>query len=66
MLTFLVWCLLFVLCWPIAIMALILYPMVWLILLPFKLLGGAVAGIFAFFLFFIFLPFYLLKKIVHA
>jgi len=66
MVTFLLWCLLFVLCWPLAIMALILYPMVWLILLPFKLLGGAVAGIFAFFLFFIFLPIYLLKKIVHT
>jgi hypothetical protein len=35
MLTFLLWCLLFVVCWPLALLALILYPVVWLILLPF-------------------------------
>ncbi|WP_343847750.1 hypothetical protein [Algoriphagus jejuensis] len=42
MLTFLLWCILFILCWPIAIIALFLYPIVWLLLLPFRLLGFAV------------------------
>lgn len=48
MLTFVLWLLLFVLCWPIAILALLLYPLVWLILLPFRLLGFAVGGVFEF------------------
>ena len=45
MLTFLLWCLLFVLCWPIALAALVLYPFVWLLLLPFRLVGIAVQGV---------------------
>lgn len=45
-LKFLLWCLLLVLCWPIAVLALILYPIVWLLLLPFRLLGLAVEGVF--------------------
>lgn len=44
--TFLIWVILLVLCWPIALMALILYPIVWLLLLPFRLLGIAVDGVF--------------------
>ena len=48
MVGFLLWLLLFVLCAPLAILALILYPLVWLLLLPFRLLGVAVAGILAF------------------
>jgi len=44
MLTFLLWCILFVLCWPLALLALVLYPIVWLILLPFRLVGIAVGG----------------------
>jgi hypothetical protein len=48
MLKFLLWLILFVLCWPIALLALILYPFVWLILLPFRLLGIAVSGVFEF------------------
>jgi hypothetical protein len=48
MMTFLVWLLLLVLCWPLALLALILYPIVWLVLLPFRLLGIAVDGVFAF------------------
>lgn len=44
MLTFILWCILFVLCWPVALLALILYPVVWLLLLPFRLLGIAVEG----------------------
>ena len=44
MFTFVLWCILFVLCWPLALLALIAYPFVWLILLPFKLLGIAVGA----------------------
>ena len=46
MLTFLCWIILFILCWPLAILALVLYPIVWLIVLPFRLLGIAVEGVF--------------------
>jgi hypothetical protein len=45
MLTFVLWCILFVLCWPLALLALVLYPIVWLILLPFRLVGVAVGGV---------------------
>ena len=45
MLGFLVWCLLLIVCWPLALLALILYPFVWLILLPFRLVGIAVTGV---------------------
>jgi len=45
MLTFFVWILLFILCWPIAILALVLYPIFWLLLLPFRILGIAVDGV---------------------
>jgi len=45
MITFLLWCLLFLLCWPVALFALILYPIVWLILLPFRIVGIAVGGV---------------------
>lgn len=44
MVKFLLWCILFVMCWPLALLALILYPFVWLLLLPFKLVGIAVGG----------------------
>jgi hypothetical protein len=44
MVKFLLWCILFVLCWPLAIIALVLYPVVWLLLLPFRLVGIAVGG----------------------
>ena len=47
MIKFLIWCFLFVLCWPLAILALLLWPIVWLISLPFRLLGVAVEGVFA-------------------
>lgn len=53
---FLLWLLLLVFCWPLALLALVLYPLVWLLLLPFKLLGIAVDGILAFFKALIFLP----------
>jgi hypothetical protein len=47
MFTFLAWCLLFVLCWPVALIALVLYPLVWLLLLPFRIVGIAVHGVLA-------------------
>jgi hypothetical protein len=46
MLSFLVWLLVLFLCWPLALLALVLYPLVWLLLLPFRLLGIGVQGIF--------------------
>jgi hypothetical protein len=46
MIKFLLWCLLLVVCWPLAILALIAWPFVWLISLPFRLLGIAVEGVF--------------------
>jgi hypothetical protein len=45
MFTFLVWLLLLVCCWPLAILALVLYPLVWLFLLPFRIMGIAVGGV---------------------
>ena len=41
---FLLWCILLVLCWPLALIAVVLYPIVWLLLLPFRLVGIAVGG----------------------
>ena len=46
MVKFLLWVILFVICWPIALLALVLYPIVWLVLLPFRLVGIAVDGVF--------------------
>jgi hypothetical protein len=47
MIKFLLWCILFVLCWPLAILALVLYPIVWLLTLPFRIVGIAVGGVLA-------------------
>jgi len=43
---FLLWLILLVICWPLALLALLLYPLLWLLLLPFRLLGIAVGGVF--------------------
>jgi hypothetical protein len=48
MVKFLLWCILFILCWPCALLALILYPIVWLLLIPFRLVGIAVEGVLQF------------------
>ena len=48
MLAFLLWLLLLVFCWPLALLALVLYPLVWLLLLPFRVVGIAFEGVFAF------------------
>lgn len=45
MIKFLLWCILLVVCWPLALLALVLYPLVWLLLLPFRLVGIAVEGV---------------------
>ena len=42
---FLLWCILFLLCWPLALLALVVYPLVWLLLLPFRIVGIAVDGV---------------------
>ncbi len=47
MIGFLLWLLLLVLCWPLALLALLLYPLVWLLSLPFRLVGLTVEGVFA-------------------
>jgi hypothetical protein len=47
MLGFLLWCLLFVLCWPVALLALLLWPLVWLLCLPLRLIGLSVEAVFA-------------------
>lgn len=48
LLTIGIWCVLFVLCWPLALLALILFPLIWLVLLPFRLIGLCVEGVFNF------------------
>ena len=63
MLTFLLWLVLFVCCWPLALLALVLYPIVWLILLPFRLVGVAVEGVFELLKAILFLPARLLNKL---
>jgi hypothetical protein len=56
MLLFVVWCLLFVLCWPIAILAIFLWPLVWLVSLPFRLVGISIEALFALLRAILFLP----------
>jgi hypothetical protein len=56
MIAILLWLLLFVLCWPLALLALVLYPLVWLLALPFRLVGIAVEGVFALLRAVLFLP----------
>jgi hypothetical protein len=47
MIGFLLWCILFILCWPLALLALVAYPFIWLISLPFRLVGITLHGVFA-------------------
>jgi len=61
MAAFFLWCLLLVFCWPIALLALIAYPFVWLILLPFRIVGVAVHGVLAFLRALFFLPVRILR-----
>lgn len=63
MITFIFWIFLFIFCWPLAILALVLYPIVWLILLPFRLLGIAVEGVFGLLKSIIMLPVRVIRRI---
>jgi hypothetical protein len=63
MIKFLLWCILLVFCWPLALLALILYPIVWLLLLPFRLVGIAVGGALALVSAIIFLPARVLRAV---
>jgi hypothetical protein len=61
MAAFLLWVILFILCWPLALLALIAYPFVWLILLPFRIVGIAVGGVLGLLTALFFLPVRLLR-----
>lgn len=63
MIKFLLWCILFIFCWPLALLALIAYPFVWLVLLPFRVVGIAVHGALDLVAAIIFLPGRLLRAI---
>ena len=63
MITFLMWCVLAVLCWPLALLALLLYPFIWLILLPFRIAGMAVEGALKLVWAIVTLPFALVRRI---
>ncbi|XHS78552.1 hypothetical protein ACFJGW_00860 [Burkholderiaceae bacterium UC74_6] len=56
MFTFVLWLLLLIFCWPLALLALVLYPIVWLLTLPFRLIGISVAAVFALLTAILFLP----------
>jgi len=63
MMTFLLWCLLLVVCWPLAIAALFIYPIVWLILLPFRIVGIAVGGALHLVWSIVMLPFFVVRRL---
>ncbi len=65
MVKFLLWCILFVLCWPIAVLALLLYPIIWLVLLPFRIVGVAVHGVLELVWTLVTLPTRLLRPVRH-
>jgi hypothetical protein len=56
MAAFFLWCILFIVCWPLALLAVVLFPIVWLITLPFRIVGIAVHGVFALLAALLFLP----------
>ena len=60
MLMFLLWCMLFIVCWPLAMVALVAYPFIWLLLLPFRVVGVTVHGVLEIIYLAITLPFRLL------
>jgi hypothetical protein len=62
-LTFLIWLLLFIVCWPLALLALVVYPIVWLLMLPFRLVGIALSGVFGLLTAIITLPARLLRAV---
>jgi hypothetical protein len=56
MAAFFLWCILFILCWPLALLAVVLFPIIWLVTLPFRILGIAVNGVFALLAALLYLP----------
>jgi hypothetical protein len=66
MINFLLWCILFVLCWPLALLALVLYPIVWLVLLPFRIVGIVVDGVLELLWAVVTLPARLLRSQPHS
>lgn len=66
MLSFLLWCILLFFCWPLALLALVLYPIVWLLLLPFRIAGIAVDGVLQLLWAIVTLPARLLRGRTHA
>ena len=66
MVKFLLWLILFVLCWPLALIALLLYPLVWLLLLPFRIIGIAVGGVLALIWGIVTLPAHFLRRLSRA
>jgi hypothetical protein len=63
MFAFLLWCILLVLCWPLALAALLIYPIVWLLLLPFRILGMAVGGVLQLVWSIVMLPFLVVRRL---
>jgi hypothetical protein len=63
MIKFSLWCILFILCWPVAIVALLLYPLVWLVSIPFRILGIAVDGLLELVRAMVLLPARLLRRL---
>jgi hypothetical protein len=63
MIAFLLWCFLLVVCWPLAIAALFVYPIVWLILLPFRIVGIAVGGALHLVWSIVMLPFFVVRRL---
>jgi len=61
MAAFFLWCILFLLCWPLALLALIAYPLVWLFSIPFRIVGITLGGVFALLSAILFLPVRLLR-----
>ncbi|HZE81253.1 MAG TPA: hypothetical protein VE604_10150 [Candidatus Polarisedimenticolia bacterium] len=66
MFSFLLWCILLVVCWPLALLALVIYPLVWLVLMPFRIVGIAVGGVLELVKAIIFLPARVLRGRVRA
>jgi hypothetical protein len=66
MVKFLLWCILLFFCWPLALLALVLYPLVWILLLPFRLVGITVDGVFELFRAIITLPARIISGPRHA
>ncbi len=65
MITFLLWLILLIVCWPVALLALILYPLVWLLLLPFRIVGIAVGGVLELIWAIIVLPAHLARRLTE-